>query len=192
MRAVLSLQSAHMTLCPVHHFSDAIPAMPVQVDGSPYGGNALCEQFPRPTDGTAILGEATSDLLEEAFNTLVEPSDNGTEYWAQVGKADNMLANYDNIFQVHSLACTIRGQRPCGKFGGELAHRRHRIPGSHIPAHRATYFYWCTAMGARLGCDGRKLHPQHAGCKWAMGPTCRPTMMTNPWCVTFAGERAYC
>lgn len=61
-----------------------------QVDGSPYGGQAYCEQFPRNSSF------AYHDALAAAKgNTSALPF----QYWAQVGAPSNPRYNFDNIFQ---------------------------------------------------------------------------------------------
>ncbi len=58
----------------------------MQVDGSPYGGQAYCEVFPRGQDPSG-------------------PLLNGTQFLAQVGQASNIQVNYDDIFQVGQGIC---------------------------------------------------------------------------------------
>jgi hypothetical protein len=59
------------------------------VDGSPYGGQAYCERFPRASS----------------------PSSAAPEYWAQLGQADLPRANYDDMF--HAFITTFQVCAPC-------------------------------------------------------------------------------
>ena len=112
-----SVQSGKLTeaLC-----SFFFPLCLGQVEGSPYGDMAFCEQFPRPLGGYSNVSIAPLGLVKQGLLQVLTPdqlqtvevsqmaagvSDGDTfvEYWAQVGKASNMLDNYDNIFSVSKV-----------------------------------------------------------------------------------------
>ena len=78
---------------------------------------AFCEQFPRPLGGYSNVSIAPLSLVKQGLLQVLTPDqlqtvevlqmaagvsngDTFVEYWAQVGKASNMLDNYDNIFSV--------------------------------------------------------------------------------------------
>lgn len=105
--------------CPAHFdcyvpcdASEALTWIPV--DGSPYGGMAYCEAFPRGLDSNSDSNStldsnpgsnSTLDPNTDSNSTLDSNLDsnstldsNVTSYWAQVGKAQTFEPNYDNIF----------------------------------------------------------------------------------------------
>ena len=86
--------------CP-HHFDCYVPCASTlagtwisdkSVAGSPYGGQAYCEQFPRQPGGVVAAEEGLTQY----------------EYWAQVGKTSVPSPNFDTIDHV-GPACVYRG-----------------------------------------------------------------------------------
>jgi hypothetical protein len=63
-----------------------------QVDGSPYGNHAYCEEFPRSSS------QAYADMLAAAGGNTTTTA-MSLQYWAQVGKPDVPRSNFDDIFQ---------------------------------------------------------------------------------------------